>query len=276
MMIAIRWSVLFLGFLSLLLAGGPAGGETLPLNSYRMTFKGYSADTIRGIEEYIVEFPLYVGYRLVREGPRGNEYEYDSAEDSEGIAASLRRMFAYLDVEGRMDIDGMRITVTRTGYIPPAAPPIPPPPLPEMTRLTLRLSTARGDMPAFTIGETFDLTVQLSRDAWLYCFYRQVDGRIVKFFPNPHHEDAWMKGGREHRVPGAIYPFELEFAEPPGMELLTCFATGRDVRADLPAALRVPDWGAVPPGLDSRLHELFDELTDTDVARASLPIAVKR
>ncbi|MCK5276226.1 MAG: hypothetical protein KAR37_16345, partial [Alphaproteobacteria bacterium] len=64
--------------------------------------------------------------------------------------------------------------------------------------------------------------------------------------------------------------------EPPGDELMTCFATARDVRADLPAALRTPDLAALPPGMDSRLHELFDGLADTEVARASLPISVRR
>ena len=64
--------------------------------------------------------------------------------------------------------------------------------------------------------------------------------------------------------------------EPPGNELLTCFAADRDIRADLPAALRAPDLGALPSGLDNRLNELFDRLANTDVARASLPIIVKR
>ncbi len=284
-MMAMKRPVLLLGFLCFLLAGGTAGGETLPRQTYQMTFRGFSEDTIRGIEEYIVEFPGYAGHLLVRQDLEGNEYRYESAGNSEGIAANLRRMFTYLDVEGRMDIDGLRITLTYPGYIPPRVPekevpqivlPPPPVPAPKPKPLVLRLSTARGDMPAFAIGETFDLTVELSQDAWLYCLYRQVDGKVVKFFPNPHHKDAWLKGGPVHRIPGTIYPDTLAFSEPPGNELLTCFAADRDIRADLPAALRAPDLTALPPDVYSRLHELIDGIANVTIAWARLPIAVTR
>lgn len=293
MMIAMKQPVLFLCFLYLVLAVGPAAGEPLSLNSYLMTFKGFSEDTTVGIEEYIVEFPGYSEHKPISEVPWGKEYHYQSRDDPEGITASLRRMLAYLDVEGQIDVDEPRITVTHPLYqelpepepapkpeakVPPLValqPPPPPTPAPKAKPkpLSLRLSTAHGDIPAFTIGETFDLTVELSRDAWLYCYYRQVDGTVIKFFPNPHHEDAWLKGGRVHRIPGAIYPFDLAFAEPPGNELLTCFAADRDVRPDLPAALRDPDLGILPPGVDSRLPELFKDLAK---AHASLPITVTK
>lgn len=267
--------VLLPGFLCLLLAAAPAGGTSPRLITYQMDFRGYSEDTIQGVEEYIVEFPLYGGHRLVGQGPGGREYEYRSAEIPEGIVASLRRMFTYLDAEGSIEVEENRITVTRLGFAPPPPPPDTPPPAPPPS-LTVHLSTQRGEFPVFSIGESLDLAIELNQDAWLYCFYSQVDGRMIKFFPNPQHESALMEGGREHRVPGSIYPSEMEFGEPPGNELLTCFATGRDVRPDLPAEFRTPDFSAVPPAQAKRLHELFDGLANTDVARDSLPIAVKR
>ena len=297
-MIAMKQAVLFLCFLCLVLAGGSAAGETLASNSYLMTFKGFPEDTTRGIEEYIVEFPGYTGHKLISEEPRGNEYRYHSSDNPEGIATNLRRMFAYLDVEGQIDLDEPRITVTHPLYqeppkpAPEQEPEVAPqaalqpssslatvpkePPKATPKPLALWLSTTRGDMPAFTIGETFDLSVELSRDAWLYCFYSQVDGKVIKLFPNPYHEDAWIKGGRVHSIPGAIYPSELAFTEPPGNELLTCFAADRDVRTNLPPALQAPDLSALPPGVDSRLHELFAGLANVTIAHASLPITVTR
>jgi hypothetical protein len=142
--------------------------------------------------------------------------------------------------------------------------------------LTLRLTTARGDRPSFSIGEKFDLTVELNRDAWLYCYYQQVDGSVVKLFPNPHRTDAKLQGGEVHRIPGDIYPLDLAFTEPPGDELLTCYAAARDVAADLPSLLRAPDFSTLPVGMDARLHEIFEALKDADVAHDSLPIAVTR
>jgi len=314
-MVAMKRSVLLFGFLCFLLAGPPVAAQARV--SYQMIFRGYSVDTLRGVEEYIVEFPLYAGHRLVGEGPEGSEYEYESGAETQGIIVGLRRMFMYLDIKGGIDVEAGRITVTHPSYVEqaistPEPPPVPepketaalqapaspdpkpapapvvaPPPVEEPAvvvlpqaplpkRLVLRLTTARGDRPSFAIGENFDLTVELSRDAWLYCYYRQADGRVVKFFPNPQRKDARLKGGTSHGIPGDIYPFDLPFAEPPGNEQLTCYATDRDVDAELPALLRAPDFAPLPPAMVARLQEIFDGLPDTVVARASLPISVKR
>jgi hypothetical protein len=297
-MMAMKQRALLIGFLYFLLAGLTAAGTAIASVQYHMTFRGYSADTLRGVEEYFVEFPLYAGHRLVDETASDRAYEYESSAGAELIEASLRRMFAYLDVDGVIDIKATRITVTHPDYTAP--PPLEPAPVPEPVEetalaaptsaapkspaepatiaapLKLHLTTARGDMPSFAIGETFDLTVELSRDAWVYCYYRQVDGAVVKFFPNPHHETAKLKGGTLHRIPGNIYPSGLAFTEPPGNELLTCYAAGRDVGEDLPAPLQEPDFAPLPAGMEGRLQELFEGLADTDVARDSLPIAVTR
>lgn len=312
-----RRSVLLIGLLSLLMASLLAAAKAFASEPYRMTFRGYSAEVLRGVEAYIVEFPLYSGHRLVDEGPRGTEYEYRSRAEASEVIASLGRMFLYLDVQGEVEIEDRLITVTHPGYAepppeqsalpelveqvplqpapaspvgentetqtalqsPPASAPKPglaPAPAPAPQPLRLRLTTARGDRPSFSIGENFDLTVEMTRAAWLYCFYRQVDGTVVKLFPNPHHGDARLEGGVAHGIPGDIYPSEMAFAEPPGNELLTCYATSRDVRADLPSLLQVPDFGTLPAGMDARLHEIFDGLKDTVVARDSMLITVTR
>jgi hypothetical protein len=310
---AMRRSVLLFGLLGFLMAGPPAAGKAFAADPYKMTFRGYSAEVLRGVEEYIVEFPLYAGHRLVEEGPQGVEYEYRSGAEASEIAASLSRMFLYLDVQGGIDVEERLITVTHPDYTEPPpeqsvlpepveetplepppenppgentetqtalrtqpAPAPKPAPVPEPQPLTLRLTTARGDRPTFSIGENFDLTVKLNRDAWLYCYYRQVDGSVVKLFPNPQHGEAKLKGGVRHRIPGDIYPFDLAFSEPPGEETLICYASARDVGADLPSLLRMPDFGTLPVGMDARLHDIFAALKDTEIVHDSLSIVVTR
>jgi hypothetical protein len=140
----------------------------------------------------------------------------------------------------------------------------------------LRLSTDRGRQPTYQIGEKLNLLIELERDAWLYCFYRQVDGRLFKFFPNVHHRVAWLAGGRTHRVPGEIYPFELNITEPPGKESLTCFASDRNVTSDLPGELRDPDLSPVSSETAKRLGEIFKSLPDTAVTKADMTITVSR
>jgi hypothetical protein len=149
-------------------------------------------------------------------------------------------------------------------------------PLEKDEPIGVRVSTDRGRQPSYRIGEKLNLLIELDRDAWLYCFYRQVGGRLFKFFPNVHHRVAWLAGGRTHRVPGEIYPFDLNITEPPGKESLTCFAANRNVTSDLPEELRELDLSPVPSGTAKRLGEIFRNLPDAEVTEADMTITVSR
>ena len=139
------------------------------------------------------------------------------------------------------------------------------------------LASARGRDPAYRISEKLNLLVQLDRPAWLYCFYRQADGQTFKIFPNFHHRTARLAAG-PHTVPGDMLPFEFTFRPPEGIELLKCFALGRDVQGDLPPELRSLDerLPPLPPALASRLPQIFRGLRDAPMSEASLVITVEK
>lgn len=139
-----------------------------------------------------------------------------------------------------------------------------------------RLSSANGDDPVYYIGDKLNLMVQLESDAWLYCFYRQADGRMVKIIPNQFHREALVKGGRVLTLPGRIMPFDLNIGEPPGIELVKCFALSRDVTSDLPDELQALDFTFLPEGMDFRLPTIFRSLDNVTMSEASIVITVQQ
>jgi hypothetical protein len=139
----------------------------------------------------------------------------------------------------------------------------------------LRLSSARGKDPLYRIGENLQLLIQTAQDAWLYCYYRQSDGRIVKIFPNPFHEDPRIPGGTIHSIPGDIAPFDLKFTEPGGIEVIKCFATGQDVTDELSPPFGRNALRPLPVGAGSKLPSVFRRLDSGGISEASLVITVE-
>ncbi len=145
----------------------------------------------------------------------------------------------------------------------------------------LDLTSARGKDPVYRVGEKLDLLIRVSRDAWLYCFYLQSSGELLKIYPNGFATPAALAGGRLHTIPGSnfpsgIYPFELTLTEPAGVELIKCFASTRDVIKDLPEPLRRPEVAPLPAGMASRLRDAFARARGAEVSEASLVITVER
>ena len=74
--------------------------------------------------------------------------------------------------------------------------------------IEFQLSSGRGGDPAYRIGEKLDLTMRTDRDAWIYCYYSQADGKIRPILPNPEfwkqESEPRFAGGVVHHVPSPI------------------------------------------------------------------------
>jgi hypothetical protein len=124
-----------------------------------------------------------------------------------------------------------------------------------------------------------NLVIRLDRDAWIYCFYRQVDGKTIQILPNPEfwkrYREPRLKGGIPHTIPGeALFPFEFQFVLPAGTELVKCFAVSRDVTAELPPELRGRSLDPLPREVGRSLSSLFRRLPDAAVSEASFVVTV--
>ena len=145
--------------------------------------------------------------------------------------------------------------------------------------IEFQLSSDRGGDPAYRIGDKLELTMQTDRDAWIYCYYSQVDGKILPILPNPEFwkqaSEPRLAGGVVHHVPGqTTYPFDLILSEPTGIELIKCFAVSRDVTSELPEALRGRTWAPIAPNLAAQISRIFRDLPKAAISEASLVVTV--
>jgi hypothetical protein len=143
------------------------------------------------------------------------------------------------------------------------------------------LTSDRGKDAAYRIGEQMSLVIRLDSDAWVYCFYRQVDGKTVQILPNPefwkHNREPRLKGGVPHTIPGgALFPFEFQFVPPAGVELVKCFAVSRDVTEELPPELRGKSLDPLSRGVGLSLSSLFRRLPDAAVSEASFVVTLSK
>lgn len=144
---------------------------------------------------------------------------------------------------------------------------------------TFQLTSPRGRTPVYRPGEELTLSAQSSREAWVWCFYIDSKGAISTVLPNPHRSRSGANhiGADEAQtLPDPRRdPFRFVFtADTVGEEIVRCYATSRDVRADLPAAF-FPDPIGPIAGLDTaKLDLAFARLVDVDVGMAEVTVSV--
>jgi hypothetical protein len=124
----------------------------------------------------------------------------------------------------------------------PVSTPIEPKPLPgaEVTHASLivSLSTPRGHAPEYKVAETLDMTVTVSEDAYLYCYYRDGASMVYRVFPNEFQPDAHTAAGQSIVIPGNQAEFEIVFEYPQREEEFGCLATREDIDVALPETLK--------------------------------------
>ena len=136
------------------------------------------------------------------------------------------------------------------------------------------LKSTRGADPTYRGGEKLNMTIEMDRDAWLYCFYRPTDLRWKKIFPNEYHPSARLAGRRRHTLPGDLFPFDLTMEGPAGVDLIKCFATTKNIAKKLPEELSRPDAPPLQPGRDIWLPTQFRKIKNAGLTEASLVITV--
>lgn len=145
-----------------------------------------------------------------------------------------------------------------------------------------QLTSPKGSAPIYRPRDELTLYMRLGQDAWLYCFYVDSKGGVLTVLPNRFGNstaDGNKFGAKVlHRLPDAARdPFKFVFtSDSSGEELVVCFASTRDVRADLPAALFPDQISKVPYLSLEKLRQEFANLPDTNVTEASVTVTVAR
>jgi len=145
----------------------------------------------------------------------------------------------------------------------------------NLAPLALFLDTDRGRKPTYKLGETMTLVAQTSRDAFLYCFYRDSSDQVITLFPSDYSKGAAVRGNEVLELPGERLPVTLEFTAPPGREQVQCFATGQDVSDQLPAEIVAGAFEVLPATISNRLDAIFGALSSEMLAVTSVELQIK-
>jgi hypothetical protein len=111
---------------------------------------------------------------------------------------------------------------------------------PATAPLTLRVASA-NDARRFGRGEAVQLAIQPSRDAHVYCFLHDEKRQFTRFFPNRFQRDSRVSAAGTLQLPGAM-GFEIVMNPQGVAETVACFATERDVLAELPSGVAGGDF----------------------------------
>lgn len=139
--------------------------------------------------------------------------------------------------------------------------------------LALELSTT-PPRSSFALGEPIGLQLQASRDAYVYCYLQDEHARLVRFFPNRFAKDARVAASRPLALPGAMR-FQLAMTKPGAQETFACFATERDVIADLPASVVGTDFEPLAVASLSQLREAFVAASRGKLAEETVHVRAK-
>jgi hypothetical protein len=127
---------------------------------------------------------------------------------------------------------------------------------------------AVNDAQSFARGEAVQLTVRPSRDAFVYCFHQDENRRIARFFPNRWQRDSRVASSAGLQLPGPMR-FEIVMNPRGVVETVSCFATERDVLAQLPAGMNGGDFAPLAVASLDQVRSAFAKLTGGAMAHES-------
>lgn len=129
------------------------------------------------------------------------------------------------------------------------------PGVPPRATAQLRLVTRSG-LTTFARGEPIRVVVQPSQDAYVYCYLRDENAKLIRFFPNRFAKDPFVPAGSLLELPGKM-PFELAMKRAGAKETIACFATPRDVSTQVPNALFGGDLEPIAAGTLEQVRAAF-------------------
>lgn len=143
---------------------------------------------------------------------------------------------------------------------------------PSETIVPLRLKLATANSATkFKRGELIQLLVSPSRDAHVYCYLRDENRHIKRFYPNRFARDSRVPAATPLELPGAMR-FQVVANQRGVPETVACFATDRDVLAELPAAASGVDFEALSVATLDQLKSAFTTVGGPLSAQASFDI----
>jgi len=139
--------------------------------------------------------------------------------------------------------------------------------------LSLKIASSKGNN-LFVKGEEIKLSVHPSKDAYVYCFMQDDTKAIQRFFPNRFQKDSLVTSAKGLDLPGT-QKFKINANTKGVQENIACYATGRDVFADLPASVGAGDFETLSAKSLNDVKSAFDKAAGQNVAAANFAVRVR-
>ena len=139
--------------------------------------------------------------------------------------------------------------------------------------LEIELLTPRGSTPVYSVNEELELTVDLSKSAYVYCYYQDGAGSIARIFPNRFRPDSFVQVDTPLHIPGQDSRFDIVFELANSFEAIGCYASEQDLDARLPETLQ-QDLTPLPFSSLEQVAAALAQQSPTSIAQARLQIRV--
>ncbi|MEO5698761.1 MAG: DUF4384 domain-containing protein [Burkholderiaceae bacterium] len=143
----------------------------------------------------------------------------------------------------------------------------------QANALKLALTSTDG-RTQFARAEPIALTLQPSRDAHVYCYLKDENAKITRFFPNRFVRDSLVPASRPLAIPGTMR-FQLLMNERGVPETVACFATSRDVAGELPQNVLGTDFDPLAVGSLEQIRRAFYQATTGAFAQETFRVQAK-
>ena len=126
----------------------------------------------------------------------------------------------------------------------------------------------------FRPGESVRLLVTPSHDAHVYCYLQDETRSILRFYPNRFSKSASVSMAAPLEIPGRMR-FEIVANSRKVTETVACFATERDVMAELPPAVTGTDFTKLSATSLDEVRSAFARIAGDTLTQASFRVQFK-
>lgn len=154
----------------------------------------------------------------------------------------------------------------------PASPP-PEPPGQAAAPLSLAIADTQG-RTRFGRGELINLVVTPGQNSHVYCYLQDETRAIQRFYPNRFRRDSFIKASEPLLIPGQMR-FQLLANSKGVKETIACYATARDVLAELPQSVAGIDFEKIPAASLDEVRDGFAKATRGAMAEEYFHVDIK-
>lgn len=139
--------------------------------------------------------------------------------------------------------------------------------------LVLAVGTLNGAQK-FKRGEAINLVIRANRDAYVACYLKDEDDKIQRFYPNRFSADPLVRADAPLQIPGSMR-FQLVANDKGVRETVACFATERNVLAQLPSSVTGTDFEGLPVASLDQVRASFAQVAGEKLAQAFFHVDFK-